>query len=746
MKPPWDNEDVLRGELFSIDRLEQHAASLAAEQHITSKPPRRQSLGVRLNDNEALLLLAYRGIARAVGEHRPITPAAEWLLDNYHLVEDQIREIREDLPPGFYRQLPKLANGPFSGYPRVFGIAWAFVAHTDSHFEPDTLRRFVMAYQARQPLTIGELWAVAITLRIVLVENLRRAAQRILSSRAARQEADELAERLQSGNDHTVEPGILLKSYASRTALHKAFVVQLLQRLRDQDPRVTPALTWLDQRLAAEGTTAEAVVRDEHQRQAASNVTVRNIITSMRLISELEWADFFESVSLVDEVLAAGSDFRCMDFATRNLYRSRIEELARGAPLTELEIASAAIAATRRPAATAGRELDPGYHLIANGRIAFESAVGYRAPLWRLPGRWLKRRGAGPYIAVVVLTTAFILALLLVVVGHRAPGTGALLALAVLGLLPAMDAAMAIVNRAATRGIAATTLPGLALREGIPPTLRTLVAVPVLLTSADAIAEVIERLEIHYLASPEGELHFALLSDWSDAATDHVPADVGLLALAAAGIARLNRLYGPGAAGDRFLLLHRRREWSETQQKWLGWERKRGKLHELNRLLRGARDTTFVDTGAPAAAVPPDVRYVITLDADTRLPRDAARRLIGKLAHPLNHPRFDAATGRVVEGHAVLQPRVTPSLPLGLDGSLFQRIVSSAPGLDPYASAVSDVYQDLFGEGSYAGKGIYDVDAFESALAGRVTDGTLLSHDLFEGIFARAGLVSDIEV
>ena len=196
----------------------------------------------------------------------------------------------------------------------------------------------------------------------------------------------------------------------------------------------------------------------------------------------------------------------------------------------------------------------------------------------------------------------------------------------------------------------------------------------------------------------------------------------------------------------RFLLFHRRRVWNESEQKWIGWERKRGKLHELNRLLRGANDTTFMPTAGRAPLVPSDVRYVITLDADTRLPRGAACRLVGTMAHPLNRPRFDPRVGRVVEGYAVLQPRVTPTLPTDREGSLFQRIFSGLAGMDPYASATSDVYQDLLGEGSYTGKGIYDVDAFEAALAGRVPENALLSHDLFEGTFARAGLVTDIEV
>ncbi|HEU4516458.1 MAG TPA: protein ndvB, partial [Steroidobacteraceae bacterium] len=707
-------------------------------------------------DNDRVLLAAYRSIAHAVDQKRAITPAAEWLLDNYHLVEEQIREIRDDLPPGYYRQLPKLAGGPFSGYPRVFGLAWAFVAHTDSRFDPDMLRRFVRAYQGVQPLTIGELWAVAITLRIVLVENLRRAAKRIVASRAAREEADSLADRLLGVNGN---PGEAMRSVLQRyerAPLPGSFAVQLVQRLRDQDPKVTRALAWLEERLAAQGTTADEIVHDEHQKQGATNVTVRNIITSMRLISDVDWAELFENLSLVDDALRSGSVFAEMDFPTRNLYRNAIEELARGSRLTELEVARAALLAAGDPdpesrdEVSRRRERDPGYHLIAGGRRAFEAKIGFRAPLRSWLVRCNARIGIGGYVGCVIATAAILLSLALFALAEEAIGDGWLAFLALLGLIPSIDAAMALVNRAVTRGYGATILPGLQLRNGVPGHLRTMVAVPILLTTRAALEEQIERLEVHYLASPDGELYFALLSDWTDAATETVAGDDALLGAAAAGIARLNQRHGPAAAGDRFLLFHRRRVWNEGQRRWIGWERKRGKLHELNRLLRGAADTTFIGVGGPPypppAAAPAGVRYVITLDADTRMPRETARRLVGKMAHALNQPRLDAGTRRVVEGYGVLQPRVTPSLPIGREGSLFQRTFSSMSGIDPYASAVSDVYQDLFGEGSYTGKGIYDVDAFEAALQGRVRDGTLLSHDLFEGIFARAGLASDIEV
>jgi len=744
---PWDNEESIRGELFSIERLEQHAETLAAAQAITARTLAGRSLAARLRDNEAALLEAYRSTARALGAGRAMTPAAEWLLDNYHLVEEQIREIRDDLPPGYYRQLPKLAAGPFAGYPRVFGVAWAFVAHTDSRFEPESLRRFVRAYQRVQPLTIGELWAVAITLRIVLVENLRRGARRIETSRAARLEADTLADRLLGVNPHAFDRVAPTLQDYERAPLPEAFAVQLVQRLRDQDPRVTPALTWLEVRLAAQGTTADEMVRDEHQRMGAMNVTVRNVITSMRLISDVDWAEFVESVGLVDDALRSGSDFAQMDFATRNLYRSAIEELARGSKLTELEIARAALSAASE---RHGRERDPGYHLIAGGRRPFERTVGFRPPMASRLGRFNAAIGIGSYIGVVVAVAAAVLFLPLFALAGEGIGGWWLCLLALLGLIPSFDAAMAFVDRGVTKGFGASILPGLELSGGVPAHLRTVVAVPILLTTQAELEEQIERLEVHYLASPEGEFHFALLSDWTDAETENVAGDEALVDAAAAGIARLNRRYGRAPGGERFLLLHRRRVWNEGQKRWIGWERKRGKLHELNRLLRGATDTTFIGHGVPPFAPPPappaGVRYVITLDADTRLPREAARRLVGKMAHPLNRPRFAAGGRRVVEGYGVLQPRVTPSLPIGREGSLFQRIFSSIGGIDPYAAAVSDVYQDLFGEGSYTGKGIYDVDAFAAALEGRVPDNALLSHDLFEGIFARAGLASDIEV
>ncbi len=746
-----DDTIPIRAEIFSVERLEQHARSLAAAQPVIKGERMGASLGRRLRQNENMLVAAYRDIAKTVEQGSAITPAAEWLLDNFHIVEKQIQEIRSNLPPGYYRQLPKLAGGPFANYPRVLGITWAFVAHTDSLFDPDILCRYLLAYQAVQPLTIGELWAVAITLRIVLVENLRRIAQRVIDSRTGRNAADELADRLLADAGRVPDPMEVMLPPIAQMAYSGSFAVQLIHRLRDQDPAMGPVLAWLDDQLVLQGITAEDAVRDEHQRQVTGSITVRNIITSMRLISNVDWTELFERVCLVDDIfnnnLESESRFKDMDFPTRSLYRSAVEELARGSGLTEQEIARAALASAqwgkgRTKAATSARTADPGYYLIADGRRGFEKIIGFKPSMQAMPGRFYRALGIGGYVSVgIVFAVALLFAPLSVGLAMALPSSWLWL-LGVLGFIPALDLAVAVVNHVVTSGSRAILLPSMDYSDGIPQDMRTLVAVPMLLVSEQDIETLVERLEIHSLASPPGELHFALLSDWVDSASEHMAEDDKLLACAAAGIARLNQRYGPAPGGERFLLLHRKRVWTASEARWIGWERKRGKLSELNRLLRGGHDTTFINP----PAMPANIRFVITLDADTRLPRDTVGRLIGKMAHPLNQPRLDEVLGRVVEGYAILQPRVTPALPVGEQGSLFLHVFARATGIDPYAAAVSDVYQDLFGEGSYTGKGIYDIDAFEAALDGRVPESTLLSHDLFEGIFARAGLASDIEV
>ncbi len=762
-----DFEAPIRAELFSAERLEQHAQSLAVAQIVTRNPADERALVPRVQENGRVLHEAHTLIGNAARQRLALTPAAEWLLDNFHVVEDQLRDIREHLPAGYYQLLPKLADGPLRGYPRVYGLAWAIVAHTDSRFDPDWLIRFVRAYQRVQPLTIGELWAVPISLRIVMVENLRRLAVRIVGAQIARQGADKFVDELLP--DTGTRPADLIERAIrglSSVSLWPAFAVQLVQRLRYRAAGTTALLEWLHREPSAQGGSTDAIVQAQHAGEAAANLTVRNLITSMRAIAAFDWRSFVEEVSLVDAELRRHPGFVAMDFRTRDLYRHAIEDLARGSACTEIDVAAAAVAATQRshaemlrgpeavaPGATGGaaaadpRTQDPGFHLIAAGRPALERELGYRSGLRERFIRACRAHAAAVYLGAILLLTLAMVALPVIASFEAGLTWAGLLALGLLGLVPASDVAIALVHRAVTKAFGPRSLPRMALQDGIPASLRTFVVMPTMLGSTVEIAEHVERLETHYLSNRDGHVHFALLTDWRDADTETVATDGELLAAAAAGIEALNARHGPepqtGAA--RFFLLHRARRWNPSERKWMGWERKRGKLHEFNRLLRGATDTSFLTVGGTASTLPSGVRYVVTVDADTRLPIGAVKRLVGTAAHALNRPQWNSATCRVVHGYGVLQPRVTPTFPTHAEATIFQRVFSGPAGLDPYASAVSDVYQDLFDEGSYTGKGLYEVDIFESALAGRVPENAVLSHDLFEGIFARCALVSDIE-
>ncbi len=510
---PVQPEPPIRSELFSVERLEQHAESLAVAQRIAPNLKSGRLLSPRLYDNTKVLTESYRAIVRATSANRAITPAAEWLLDNFHIVDAQIREIKIDLPPGFYRMLPKLVDGPLQGYPRVFGVAWALVAHTDSAFDIEKLTRFVEAYQRTQPLTIGELWALAITLRITLVENLRRLAEAVVERLSASHLADALADRF-LGSHH--EPDAAILQSLDRAPWSTAFAVQLSQRLRDRDPDTTPELRWLNDRLGKEGTTREEIVSDEVQRQSAMNVTVRNVITSMRFVSAINWADFFESVSPVDAVLRGGSDFAALDFATRDLYRRAIEQLARQSNRDETEVAVRALAAATHAAAALGdkeraacRECDPGYHLIAGGRRAFEKELGCRVPPRTRLFRIHSDIGVMSYVGMIAIVTAIVLATAVLATSRAGFGGWMLFLLTIAGLIPASDVAVAIVNRAITRRVGAALLPGLELRQGIPADLRTIVVVPTMLASVPEIRSQVERLEVHHLSNPDLNFVFA---------------------------------------------------------------------------------------------------------------------------------------------------------------------------------------------------------------------------------------------
>ena len=748
-RPLWrttapSSEKPFRDELLSIERLEERAMALAASFTIDPSPRRRaRNIFPRFDDNARVLRDAYRTLADDIRTGQFVTAAAEWLLDNFHLVTSEIRDIHLHLPGTYYRQLPTLASREQAGHTRIYAMAVELVRHSDSRIDRQQLAVFVNSYQRIAPLTIGELWAWPSMLKLALIENLRRLAVETLEARRARVTADSYVTRIEREGGDTIRP--------LPSGVDIAFVVQLLHRVREYGLRLSSIRAAVEEHLASQETTAEAAIRGEHQRQAAAQVSVANAITTLRLCSVLDWRQYFESVSLVEQVLQrdpAGAYGR-MDFLSRDRQRQAVEELAPTSGEAQMRMALKAVESARQAVvrgSAADRAAHVGYHLIDRGRRDLEADVAYRPPLAKRIRRLVFAHTTLVYLGPIAIMTALLLAASAAYLRHEGGSSRVVIVALLLLLIPAADIAIALAQRVIAWALPPRRLSRLDFSDRvqrIPDDARTMVVVPTLLTSTESVAALLEHIEVLALGNLDPRIHFAILGDFVDADARELPGDAPILAAARAGIENLNRRFGPEHA-DRFFLFHRERRWNAQEHEWMGWERKRGKIEEFNRLLRGASDTSFsVQVGE--VGILPSVRYCITLDTDTRLPRDAAKALVGIISHPLNRPRFDARVGRVTEGYGILQPRVSVTM-ASAAGSLFARTYAGHTGVDPYTTAVSDLYQDLFNEGIFTGKGLYDVDAFTAALEGRVPENMLLSHDLFEGLYARTALVSDVEV
>jgi cyclic beta-1,2-glucan synthetase len=736
----------IRGEVFGADRLAKHARNIARRHKLL--PPTKQRgpgpLLARLDDTRVVLADIHRRLAIAAEQKADvISPAGEWLLDNHYIVQEHIREIRTNLPGGYYQELPKLANGTLAQYPRVYELAIELIAHTEGHITLENVTLFVREYQRVAQLKMGELWAIPTMLRLGLVENIRRMSLRVAARLDEVETADAWASRIMEANEQS--PDALAAALDSFIRDHPTFtpnfVTRFLHQIRSYQVNFTP-LVWLEQWIAEDGPSAEVAVMRSNRMIALTQITVSNCITSLRAIARFDWKEFVESQSATEKILRKdlSGHYGQMLFGTRDHYRHVVEHIAKRTKKPEEEVANIALGLTVQGH---GQGDEPrshvGYYLIGEGRSELEEATGYTPPLTERVHRWTQRHPTALYFGGIAVMTA----LLLVVVFKVVPAVtmGERIAVFLLTFLPANEIAISIVNQLVTLLMPPHVLPKMEFRDdGIPDEYRTAVVVPTLFSSVRAVNEALAHIEVQYLANRDPNLFFAILSDFTDADAETKPADEEILRAAIGGIEELNRKH-KRPNGDVFFLFHRKRMWNEQQGVWMGWERKRGKLGQFNRFIRGrAADAFSTIAGDPQPLM--SVRYVITLDSDTVLPRDSAQMLTGMMAHPLNKAYYDAELGRIVRGYGIFQPRVGVSL-TSAHASHFAAIHSGHPGVDPYTTAVSDVYQDLFSEGSFTGKGIYDVDAFELSTHGRFPENTLLSHDLIEGAYSRAGLATD---
>ena len=756
---------MIRAELFGTQRFEEHGRSLAQAQTVkkTSGWGENLTFFPRVEDNIAALRLAYDYVANISQSGQYVTPAAEWLLDNFHLVEAQLQQIHEGVPRRYYADLPKLTGKPLAGLPRVYGIAWAYVAHTDSVLDPALFTAFLHAYQEVNQLSLGELWAMPTTLRVVLLENLRRVADHIAEGKAAREAAHAVWDAPGSLSENDLNA--LLAGMRAR-GLERSFLTQLWQRIPDQ---VSDANAMLVYWINLHCVNGLASIADSQSAQASTNLTISNIINSLRLIGQVDWRELIEPVSSAMQVLQQLPSFALESEGTRQQITQAMEKVARDTGHTELAVAVAVVRRAHALAFTSGLppapELAPApglapvaasngqntasYQLIGPGRHELLDSLAPPAgstakrfslnPAWRLP----------IYLTALLLGTMAVLALT-----NRPlydlpdwPWTH-WVALALMAW-PASEAVAAVIHRLIAESTRIKPMPRLDFATGIPPEHRVLVVMPCMLTTAASIEDLADRLCLHWLASLETNAQFALLSDWADADQASMPADKALLDAALAQVALLNAAYPPAQAQAlRFLVIHRGRKWCSTEGKWIGWERKRGKLEALVRLIATPGKANTLENGAFYFAgdmrLADGIQYIVTLDSDTGLPPTALRELVSIAAHPLNTPHIDTSTRRVTGGYGILQPRVVTPLPQAQERTPFHALFAGQCGIDPYSNGTSDVYQDLFGVGSFTGKGLLNVKALHAVLDQRLPDESVLSHDLLEGSISRCAYVSDV--
>ena len=737
----------IRSEIFGLQRFAQHGRSLGATHRAARGTAWQTNFFPRLRSNILALREAHSYINQQALTGYDISPAAEWLLDNFHLIESQTGEIHEGLPRSYFRTLPILQDEPLAGLPRVYGIAWAFVAHTDSAFDEGLYVQFLGAYQETRELNLSELWAMPTTLRVVLVENLRRLAERVATNKAAREIANLCCDKADTLTREQIDT---LLGLLRQRGVGNVFLAQVALRLADQAPPASGVDSALNMDWVRAALPDLASVQAQQPLdQAADNLSLSNAVKSLRAIGAADWSGIVGRSSKLMHLMLTWPLFSAENTETRDQTLHGIEKLSRRTGLREEVVAKAMLEQIHR--ATAAN--DPGavasHWLTGPGCPVLLAALGKRTPLPMALKYRLKAWALPAYLCVLLLGTAALVGLILLHPGSQLKpmqlGGLGFLAIALM-LFPASEAVVAVINRLISESVRPDHLPRLALEDGLQPEHRVMVAIPAMLANPANAQNLAHRLLMHYLANPERHAQFALLTDWADADTPEIATDKAMLDDAVLRVEALNLRY-PAEAGEpsRFLLLHRPRTFSQTEQAWIGWERKRGKLEQLAQALALGEGHPFLDLGS-LSRMAPDTRYILTLDSDTQLPPGNLRELLAVASHPQNQPRLDMATRTVVSGYGILQPRVVTPLP-GVDQvTAFHWLFSGQPGVDAYSAASSEVYQDVFGEGSFAGKGLLHVQTLHTLLSGRLPQDRVLSHDLLEGSLVRCAAVTDVTV
>jgi cellobiose phosphorylase len=735
--------------ILSSEEMEKHAEELA-QNHVIANRNRASFLLIpRMNKNYEYTKSVYRSLNNLLKEKDTyISQEEEWLLDNFYLIEEQVKEIRKSLTRKYYAGLPVLKSSVFKGYPRVYALAFELVLHTDGKIEEKGIINFIKAYQKKALLTTSELWALSLMIRIALIEKIKKVCEEIVESRLQREKAEKILSALMEKEMSYEEVKKLIKSnikVVDRFPLQ--FVEYLVSRIKREGSNSSDILKTLEKILMEYDSSINDIAEKAHYFQAKRQVSIGNAIVSLKTVSSLDWAEIFETLSTVEQVLKQDPDgtYPQMDFESRDYYRHEIEKLSRYYNVSETYVAKKAIECAKEVTdqeEKLGYINHVGFYLVGKGRSILESKLNNKKKRFLDFYKIKQKRPAVLYFGLIVFFLILEEVFSLNYLHNFTNNYWKLFASSLVLAIPLSEISIQLTNWILMHIFKPVMLPKIELKGGIPDNAKTFVVISSLLLDEKKARELVENLEVYYHANREKNLYFGLLGDFKDAPLEVMPEDEKIVKTALEEIEKLNKKYAEGEE-KIFYYFHRKRVYNEMQKSWMGWERKRGALMEFVDLLRGEKDTTFYIVSDDVSKL--GIKYVITLDADTNLPIDTAKKLVGAMLHPLNRAIIDRDEGIVVEGYGLLQPRIGVDIE-SVNASLFSKIYGGEGGIDPYTTATSDIYQDLFGEGIYTGKGIFDVDVFRELLKDTIPDNSILSHDLLEGSFVRTGLVTDIEL
>ncbi|MCH7411627.1 hypothetical protein MM239_19735 [Belliella sp. DSM 111904] len=743
--------------------LRESAVSLAKIHKTARGTSKLRPLKPILAKSKEVLTETYRTLSFIVKSEKEISSASEWLLDNFYIIQEQMIQIGIDFPQNYHKSIPLILRGEHIGLPRVYEIVLNLLTHTDNVLDKEVLTIYIKNYQDEEPLQTGEIWAIPIMIRLFLIQILSEKAATILEQKKLRIEVDKFVSSVQKEN--LEEPGMYtqalsawFKNNAKSSGL--ATLIELFNNLQSHGLLFEEQKRWFNYQINHYEITLEDAIRQEAQKESRLEVNVQNAVLSLRQILEVDWSDFVEDCSLVNDILKndPSGDYDFMDFPTRDSYRKVIEKVSRRSSFSEIQVAQQALELAQEQEALVSSDGDDyifgktcikrhiGFFFLGEGYKELIQRTDYSVPLRERSIRAFEKHFS-LYLFLIASFSLIFLSILWLASGTLSHGIGITIAVILVASFPAFDLAVSVVNRFFAFFLPPRLLPKMNDKTDVTDAARTMVVMPTMLVSVQDALRQIENLEVHFLGNPDPGLQFVLLSDFTDAQEKDTKGDADIIEAATNAIHQLNKKYA-SRFGERFFMLHRERLWNPSENVWMGWERKRGKLEEFNQLLYNPSSptsyTVVVGDFLATTAICP-VQFVITLDADTKLPPGTAKKLVNTIAHPLNRAWYDKEKGRITKGYTIIQPRISFS-PESEKNTRFSKIFSGNVGLDPYSAAVSDIYQDLTGEASFTGKGIYDVKAFHEVMMHQFPENRILSHDLIESAYVRTGLATDIEL